>query len=132
MIASRFLLIPVLAAVGYEILRFGARYRSNRLVKVIMYPGILVQMITTKRPEDDMIEVAITSMQEALVADGNAVPAGSTDFERSTIDFGPKNPERRRRTRRTCHADRRTSLATAAPPAAPAALADADEPPAIA
>jgi uncharacterized protein YqhQ len=90
MIASRFILIPVLAAVGYEILKFGARYRSNPLVKVIMYPGILVQMITTKRPEDDMIEVAITSMQEALIADGNTIPEGSTDFERSTIDFGPK------------------------------------------
>ena len=50
MIASRFVLIPVLAAVGYEVLRFGARYRRNPLVKVIMYPGILVQMITTKRP----------------------------------------------------------------------------------
>jgi len=52
---------------------------------VIMYPGILVQMITTKRPTDDMIEVAITSMEEALVADGNEIPAGSTDFEREPM-----------------------------------------------
>ena len=35
-----------------------------------------------------MIEVAITSMQEALVADGNAVPAGSTDFERAPMELG--------------------------------------------
>jgi uncharacterized protein YqhQ len=90
MIASRFILIPVLAAVGYEILRLGARFRGNPLVKVIMYPGILVQMITTKRPEDGMIEVAITSMQQALLADGNAIPEGSTDFERETIDFTAK------------------------------------------
>ncbi|MEO6206645.1 MAG: DUF1385 domain-containing protein, partial [Candidatus Limnocylindrales bacterium] len=88
MIASRILGIPVLAAVGYEILRLGARYRRNPLVKAIMFPGILVQMITTKRPEDDMIEVAITSMQEALVADGNQVPAGSTMFEREPMDLG--------------------------------------------
>ena len=47
-----------------------------------MYPGILVQMITTKRPTDDMIEVAICSMEEALVADGNRVPAGSADLPR--------------------------------------------------
>jgi uncharacterized protein YqhQ len=85
MIVSRILLIPIIAAVGYEILKFGARHRSNPLVKVLMYPGILVQMITTKRPTDDMIEVAICSMQEALVADGNAVPTGSTDFERSPM-----------------------------------------------
>jgi uncharacterized protein YqhQ len=87
MIGSRFLLIPVLAAVGYEVLRFGARFRSNPLVRVIMYPGILVQMITTKRPTDDMIEVAITSMQEALAADGNEVPLGSTLFERDPLEL---------------------------------------------
>jgi hypothetical protein len=51
-----------------------------------MYPGILVQMITTKRPTDDMIEVAITSMEEALIADGNEIPAGSTDFDRAPME----------------------------------------------
>ena len=92
MIASRILGIPVLAAVGYEILRLGARYRRNPLVKAVMFPGILVQMITTKQPEDDMIEVAITSMQEALVADGNEVPAGSTLFEREPMNLGGAAP----------------------------------------
>jgi uncharacterized protein YqhQ len=93
MIGSRFVLIPLLAAVGYEILKFGARYRHNPLIRVIMYPGILVQMITTKRPTDDMIEVAITSMEEALVADGNEVPAGSTDFEREPMRLGKRAGE---------------------------------------
>jgi uncharacterized protein YqhQ len=92
MIASRILLIPVLAGIGYELLKFGARHRANPIVKAIMYPGILVQMITTKRPDDDMIEVAISSMEEALLADGNTVPEGSTDFERSTISFAPGTP----------------------------------------
>lgn len=77
MIASRIVLIPVLAAVGYEVLRWGARHRANPIVRVIMWPGILVQMITTKQPSDDQIEVAIVSMQQALEADGEAVPAGS-------------------------------------------------------
>ena len=93
MIASRILLIPVLAGVGYEILKLGARFRHNPLIKVIMYPGILVQMITTKRPTDDMIEVAITSMAEALVADGNQVPAGSTDFDPSPLQLGKTTDE---------------------------------------
>ena len=88
MVGSRLLLIPVIAAVGYEILKFGARHRANPLVKVLMYPGILVQMITTKRPEDDMIEVAIASMEEALVADGNEVPVGSTNLERAPMRLG--------------------------------------------
>ena len=52
---------------------------------MLLYPGLLVQMITTKQPTDDMIEVAIVSMEEALVADGEAVPAGSTPFERDPM-----------------------------------------------
>jgi uncharacterized protein YqhQ len=87
MIGSRFVLIPVLAAVGYEILRLGARYRSNPIVKVIMWPGILVQMITTKQPTPDMIEVAIVSMEEALKADGQALPAGAGTLPRDVLEL---------------------------------------------
>ena len=77
MIGSRILLIPVIAAVGYEILRWGARHRGNPIVRAIMWPGILVQMITTRQPTDDMIEVAIVSMEQALEADGEPLPDGS-------------------------------------------------------
>ncbi len=86
MVGSRILLIPVLAALGYEVLRWGARNRANPVVKVIMWPGILVQMITTKQPTDDQIEVAIVSMQEALKADGEAIPEGSDMPERAPLD----------------------------------------------
>jgi uncharacterized protein YqhQ len=89
MIASRILLIPVIAAVGYELLKLGARHRSNPIVKVLLYPGLLVQMITTKQPSDDMIEVAIVSMEQALEADGETVPDGSTPFERDPMRLGP-------------------------------------------
>ena len=98
MIASRILLIPVIAAVGYEILRFGARHRKNPIIKVLLYPGLLVQMITTKQPTDDMIEVAIVSMEQALEADGETVPAGSrrlpaaTDGPAATADTATDVP----------------------------------------
>ena len=82
MIGSRILLIPVIAAVGYEILRWGARHRGNPIVRAIMWPGILVQMITTRQPTDDMIEVAIVSMEQALQADGEPLPEGGLDLER--------------------------------------------------
>jgi uncharacterized protein YqhQ len=88
MILSRILLIPIIASVGYEILKFGARHRANPVVKVLLYPGLLVQMITTKQPTDDMIEVAIVSMEEALVADNETVPEGSTPFERDPMILG--------------------------------------------
>src|SRR5207247_3315787 len=45
MIGSRIALIPVIAAVGYELLKWGAKHRANPIVRAIMYPGILVQMI---------------------------------------------------------------------------------------
>jgi uncharacterized protein YqhQ len=82
MIGSRILLIPVIAAVGYEILRWGARHRGNPIVRAIMWPGILVQMITTRQPTDDMIEVAIVSMEQALLADGEPLPEGGLELER--------------------------------------------------
>ena len=107
MIASRIVLIPVLAAVGYEVLKFGARYRSNPLVKVVMYPGILVQKITTKQPTDDMIEVAIVSMEQALEADGEPIPgwivSGSTE---PPWPWDPR-PRPRERPRRQAHRGRR-------------------------
>jgi len=85
MVASRILLIPVIASVGYELLRLGARHRSNRIVQIVMWPGILVQMITTKQPTDDMIEVAIVAMEETLRADGETVPAGGLELERDPM-----------------------------------------------
>jgi uncharacterized protein YqhQ len=89
MIGGRIVLIPVIAAVGYELLRLGARFRSNPIVKAIMAPGILVQMITTKQPSDDQIEVAIVSMEQALMADGEVVPIGSELPEREPLHLGP-------------------------------------------
>ena len=87
MVGSRIALIPVIAAVGYEILKWGARHRGNAIVRTIMYPGILVQMITTKQPTPDMIEVAIVSMEQALEADGEALPAGSGTLTRDPLEL---------------------------------------------
>jgi uncharacterized protein YqhQ len=77
LIVSRVVLVPVIAAVSYELLQLGARHRSHTLVRWLWSPGIWVQMITTRQPSDDMIEVALVSLQRALVADGNEIPAGS-------------------------------------------------------
>ena len=90
MVGSRILLIPVIAAIGYEILKWGAKHRANAIVRTIMYPGILVQMITTKQPTDDMIEVAIVSMEEALAADGETLPNGSGTLPREPMVLGAK------------------------------------------
>jgi uncharacterized protein YqhQ len=87
-IIGRILLIPVIAAVSYELLRFGARHRSNRLVRWIFMPGIWLQLITTKQPDDDMIEVAVASMREALTISGDSAPVGSLDPKQRPMQLG--------------------------------------------
>ncbi len=85
MIISRIVLIPVIAAVSYELLRFGARHRDSSVIRALFAPGIWVQKITTKQPTDDMIEVAIVSMEQAMTADGETLPAGSGTIARSPL-----------------------------------------------
>ena len=85
MVASRIVLIPVIAGISYELLRFGARHRDSRIVRWLFEPGIWVQKITTKQPTDDMLEVAIVSLEQALLADGEALPEGAGRIGRSPL-----------------------------------------------
>ena len=87
-IVGRILLIPVIASLAYELLRFGAHHRDSLWLKWLYLPGIWLQGITTKQPDDSMIEVAIASMQEALTANHEAAPAGSWDPPRRPLPVG--------------------------------------------
>ncbi|MFH2021485.1 MAG: DUF1385 domain-containing protein [archaeon] len=62
----RLLMLPVIAGISYETLRFSAKHSSNILVKILIAPGLWLQRITTKQPTDDMVEVAIASLKAAL------------------------------------------------------------------
>ena len=84
-ILGRILLVPVIAAVSYEVLKFGAARRETGFWRLLFLPGIWVQKITTKQPEDDMIEIAICAMQEGLAANGETAPEGSWDPPREPI-----------------------------------------------
>ena len=68
-ILSRVVLIPVIAGLAYEIIRLSARYQDNPLVRIITAPSLMLQMLTTRQPDDDQIEVAIHAMDTALAAD---------------------------------------------------------------
>jgi uncharacterized protein YqhQ len=87
-IVGRVALVPVIAAVAYELLRFGARYRQHWWIRWLYLPGIWLQAITTRQPDDSQIEVAIASMREALAANGEEAPAGSLDPVRRPIPNG--------------------------------------------
>ena len=76
-IASRVLLIPVIAAVSYEIIRFSADFRRFRVVRWLSRPSLALQALTTRDPDDAQIEVAVRALREVLAADG-VKPAGQT------------------------------------------------------
>ena len=66
MILSRVVLVPVIAAIGYEITYFSARHSDNALVRLVMLPGLWLQSMTTREPDDRQLEVAIASLKELI------------------------------------------------------------------
>ena len=71
-IISRIVLIPVIAGIAYEVIRFNAKYSSKWYVKFLAEPSLLMQRLTTRQPDDEQIEVAIVAMNTALVGDQQA------------------------------------------------------------
>jgi uncharacterized protein YqhQ len=69
-IVSRIVLVPVVAAVAYEGIRWAAGHFGNPLVRAIMAPGLALQRLTTRPPDDSMLEVGIAALQRVLAADG--------------------------------------------------------------
>jgi len=63
---ARVILLPLIAGVSYEFLKWSARNDHSPLVKLIIAPGLALQRLTTREPDDSQLEVAIRSMQEAL------------------------------------------------------------------
>jgi len=69
MALSRIVLIPVIASLGYEVIYFGARHVNNRLVRAVLAPGLWLQSMTTREPDDSMLEVSISALKEVVSAD---------------------------------------------------------------
>jgi uncharacterized protein YqhQ len=65
-ILARLALLPVVAAIAYEILRLFGRFRTSILARAMMAPGLWMQRLTTREPDDRQIEVAIRAMQETI------------------------------------------------------------------
>ena len=78
-ILSRMLLIPVIAVISYEIRRFGAAHANNPIVRVLLAPGLLLQNLTTREPDDTQIEAAIAALNEVIEADQIADSGSSTE-----------------------------------------------------
>ena len=68
-IASRIVLVPVIAGVSYEVIRLAAKNIQRRWVRALMRPGLLLQRLTTREPDLDQLEVAITSLRAVMSAE---------------------------------------------------------------
>jgi uncharacterized protein YqhQ len=69
MVASRIVLIPLIAALGYEFIHFGARHSENFFIKILLTPGLWIQSFTTREPDDSQREIAITALKTAVELD---------------------------------------------------------------
>lgn len=67
---SRLILIPVIAGSSYELLRLSAKLKGNSIVRVLTMPGLMLQNLTTREPDDSQIEVAIKAVREVLMLEG--------------------------------------------------------------
>ena len=71
-IASRLLLLPVIAGIAYEVLRFTGKHARNPIIHAIITPNLALQRLTTREPDDAMLEVAITALETVLAGESRA------------------------------------------------------------
>lgn len=72
-IASRLLLLPVIAGIAYEVLRFTGKHARNPIIRAIITPNLALQKLTTREPDDGMLEVAITALETVLAGEKTEV-----------------------------------------------------------
>ena len=74
LIATRILLLPVIAGIAYELIRFAGKHQSNTYVMALLAPGLWLQRLTTRQPTLDQIEVSIQALQDVLEREEQAAP----------------------------------------------------------
>jgi hypothetical protein len=78
-ILSRIILIPVIVALSYEIMRFGASHIKNTVVRVLLAPGLALQAMTTREPDDSQLETAISALNAVIEANNSAKEEDAQD-----------------------------------------------------
>jgi uncharacterized protein YqhQ len=66
LIVSRILLLPVIAGLAYELIRYAGKHQDNRVLMTLLAPGLWLQRLTTREPTLDQIEVSIRALQEVM------------------------------------------------------------------
>jgi uncharacterized protein YqhQ len=71
-VASRVIVIPLVAGIAFEFIMWSARNQHNPVVKALVWPGLQLQKLTTREPTDDMVEVAMASLKKVLAKEDEA------------------------------------------------------------
>jgi uncharacterized protein YqhQ len=74
LITTRILLLPVIAGLAYELIRFAGKHTDNRILMTLLAPGLWLQRLTTRQPSLDQIEVSIRALREVLQLEGRLSP----------------------------------------------------------
>ncbi len=75
-LASRVAFVPLIASVAYEVIRFSGRKQHIPAVRALLVPGLALQSLTTREPDDSQVEVAIRALERVLEVDGMLAPRG--------------------------------------------------------
>jgi uncharacterized protein YqhQ len=75
LIISRILLLPVIAGIAYELIRFAGKHTDNRFLMTLLAPGLWLQRLTTREPTLDQLEVSIRALKDVLKREGRLDPA---------------------------------------------------------
>ena len=76
-IATRIAFVPLIASVAYEVIRFSGRKQHIPAVRALLLPGLALQSLTTREPDDSQVEVAIRALQRVIEVDGGSAIAGA-------------------------------------------------------
>ncbi len=74
LVATRVLLLPVIAGLAYELIRFAGKHQGNRVLMTLLAPGLWLQRLTTREPTLDQLEVSIRALREVLSLEGEGTP----------------------------------------------------------
>ena len=81
LVLSRVLGIPLIAGLSYEVIKWAGRNRRKAWVRTLMWPGLMLQNLTTREPDHDQLAVAIASLEEVLAVEGSDLERRESPIE---------------------------------------------------
>ena len=83
LLASRILGIPLIAGLSYEVIKWAGKNRRKRWVRAVMWPGLMLQNLTTREPDEEQLAVAIAALEKVLAEEDPSEAIAERDRRRS-------------------------------------------------